>query len=71
MLIFGGGGFLGRHLCARLLLAYRAVVCIARNVERHPTLVKQEEWFAAGFVDTMIGCFMKPEVADGKTTVWA
>jgi hypothetical protein len=26
-------------------------------------------WPAAGFVDTEIGCFMKPEVANGKTTV--
>jgi hypothetical protein len=29
------------------------------------------DWPAAGFVDTEIGCFMKPEVADGKTTVWS
>ena len=28
-------------------------------------------WPAAGFVDTEIGCFMKPEVGDGTTQVWA
>ena len=28
-------------------------------------------WPAAGFVDTEIGCFMKPEVAYAATTVWA
>ncbi len=28
-------------------------------------------WPAAGFVDTEIGCFMKPEVAYEATTVWA
>ena len=27
-------------------------------------------WPAAGFVDTEIGCFMKPEVAYAATTVW-
>jgi len=26
-------------------------------------------WPAAGFVDTEIGCFMKPEVADAETEV--
>ena len=28
------------------------------------------KWPAAGFVDTEIGCFMKPEVAYAATTVW-
>jgi hypothetical protein len=28
-------------------------------------------WPAAGFVDTEIGCFMKPEVAYAATEVWA
>ncbi|WP_210308615.1 hypothetical protein, partial [Prosthecomicrobium pneumaticum] len=28
-------------------------------------------WPAAGFVDTEIGCFMKPEVADAATEVFA
>lgn len=28
-------------------------------------------WPAAGFVDTAIGCFMKPEVAYAAKTVWA
>ncbi|WP_371125921.1 NAD(P)/FAD-dependent oxidoreductase [Bosea sp. (in: a-proteobacteria)] len=28
-------------------------------------------WPAAGFVDTEIGCFMKPEVADAAKTIWA
>ncbi|GLK74450.1 hypothetical protein GCM10017643_45680 [Ancylobacter dichloromethanicus] len=28
-------------------------------------------WPAAGFVDTAIGCFMKPEVADAATEVFA
>jgi hypothetical protein len=31
--------------------------------------VRQEDWPAAGFVDTEIGCFMKPEVADAETEV--
>ena len=30
-----------------------------------------EVWPAAGFVDTEIGCFMKPEVRYAATTVWA
>ncbi|WP_376988017.1 hypothetical protein [Bosea sp. R86505] len=29
------------------------------------------DWPAAGFVDTEIGCFMKPEVADAAKTIWA
>jgi putative transposase len=28
------------------------------------------QWPASGFVDAEIGCFMIPEVANGKTTVW-
>ncbi len=28
-------------------------------------------WPAAGFVDTKIGCFMKPEVVYAAKTVWA
>lgn len=30
---------------------------------------KRVIWPAAGFVDTEIGCFMKPEVADAETEV--
>jgi predicted dithiol-disulfide oxidoreductase (DUF899 family) len=30
---------------------------------------KNTLWPAAGFVDTEIGCFMKPEVADATTEV--
>ena len=29
------------------------------------------DWPGAGFVDTEIGCFMKPEMADATTEVWA
>ena len=32
---------------------------------------EQEQWPAAGFVDTEIGCFMKLEVAYAAKTVWA
>ncbi len=28
-------------------------------------------WPAAGFVDTEIGCFLKPEVAYAATEIWA
>jgi UDP-glucose 4-epimerase len=40
VLITGGGGFLGRHLTARVATAARAVLCIARNYEksRHDTV---------------------------------
>ena len=31
--------------------------------------VRPSHWPAAGFVDTEIGCFMKPEVADAETEV--
>ena len=31
----------------------------------------EANWRAAGFVDTEIGCFMKPEVRYAATTVWA
>ncbi|WP_246429877.1 conjugal transfer protein TrbF, partial [Prosthecomicrobium pneumaticum] len=34
-------------------------------------LAATERWPAAGFVDTEIGCFMKPEVADAATEVFA
>jgi len=30
-----------------------------------------ETWPAAGFVDTEIRCFMKPEVAYAAKTIWA
>jgi hypothetical protein len=42
-------------------------LCIAWVAERS----KEEAWPAAGFVDTEIGCFMKPEVAYAAKTVWS
>lgn len=41
------------------------------NELRREARALQEAWPAAGFVDTEIGCFMKPEVAYAATTVWA
>lgn len=32
---------------------------------------ENDVWPAAGFVDTEIGCFMKPEVAYATKTIWA
>ena len=38
--------------------------------ERLPDFIRNI-WPAAGFVDTEIGCFMKPEVGYAAKTVWA
>jgi hypothetical protein len=44
----------------------------APAIKRGPPWKKLlQYWPAAGFVDTAIGCFMKPEVADAATEVWA
>jgi len=38
---------------------------------RMKLFAERASWPVAGFVDTEIGCFMKPEVAYAAKTVWA
>jgi hypothetical protein len=45
-------------------------VLVRRDLYRLVCLVAGD-WPVAGFVDTEIGCFMKPEVVYAAKTVWA
>jgi hypothetical protein len=42
-----------------------------RRTDGRTSVDREELWPAAGFVDTEIGCFMKPEVAYAAKTIWA